>query len=78
MMNLYGRPSLETTPKPSFFAGFAVLCEPCAMGIRSRKRDTLAQSSQRTAKHASGFFMLSARYFEHGYSVGAPRSFDFW
>jgi hypothetical protein len=49
-----------------------LLCELCAIGVRSRKRDTLAQSSQRTAKHASGFFMLSARYFEHGYSVGAP------
>ena len=36
----------------SFFASFAVLCELCAKGIRSRKRDTLAQSSQRTAKLA--------------------------
>ena len=34
------------------FASFAVVCELCAKGIRSRKRDTLAQSSQWTAKLA--------------------------
>jgi hypothetical protein len=42
-------------------ACFAVLCELCAIGIRSRKRDTLAQSSQRTAKLAKklGFGVVS-------------------
>jgi hypothetical protein len=33
--------------------------------------DLCGRPSLETPKHASGFFMLSARYFEHGYSVGA-------